>query len=377
MREKTITFAERPWVKNLGVAIAVISFIGSIYMWFFYKKAPNYEYDIVSQSALLVNHTELPTVKIYVDSVDIHHSEENISIIEIRVSNTGKASLRRDDYDISDFGLKLLNGQLLAVPELSGVSSNFVRDCFTRHHFANSGSFINMPILPLDSKEFYQFKLIVLHKDNESVSLEPIGKIIGQREIVINDAVRSDATFITRVFDENIWIHLVRLLLYLILLFSVLIFVIAVNDKKDERKKALALQEILDSKQFSTDVINAYKKHGFNLFDDLMQIYNIPEKELYKKYMSSLNYTKYERNKVNVEHWQFHHERIEIFKYMLKNSYLVMTGTQIRFDKNRKKSVTEFYGLLLEKGLVPYNLREHYKNEMIGYSSDNKYYLEA
>ena len=372
MAERKITFADRVWVKNLGLAVALISFIGSVYMWFFYQNSPNYEYDIISQSAILVDHAELPTIKIYVDSVDIHHSEENISIIEIRVSNTGKASLRRDDYDTSDFGLILSNAQLLCVPELSLASTDYIRGCFGRHDFNDSGSFISMPTLPLDSKDFYQFKIVVLHKDNELVNIKPIGKIIGQRDIVINAEVTSGQSFLIRVFDENIWIHLLRMLFYFIILFGLLVFIIALGEKVDEKKKTSELKSVLGSQDVSLELVSSYNKYGLRLFEDMMTIYKIPEKELFKKYMSSLNFTKYERNKVNIEHWEFHKLRISVFRYMLKNSYLTMNKSQINYNLKKKKSVEDFYARLSKMGVVSY---QHIDND-IEYIDSHKSYLE-
>lgn len=371
--ERIMIFADKPWVKNLGVVIAIISFVGSIYMWFFYKKAPNYEYEIMSMTTILVEHAGLPSIKIYVDSVDIRHSEENISIIEVKVANTGKAALRRDDYDVSDFGLNILNGQLLGPPELINTSTDYLRHCLMRHDFHHAGSFINVPILPLDSNDFYQLKLVVLHKEGESVMIVPVGKIIGQREIEVNEDFKSKEPFFSRLFDENVWVHLLRLLCYLILIFSILAVVIAIDDKIDERKKNKAMQKIQSSYNFDNDIINAYYKYGDRLFEDMMSIYKIPEKELYQKYMSSINYTKSEKNKANVDHWKYHNGRMRIFQYMLRNNYLIMTNNQIRFNKDKKKTVKGFYTQILAEGLVS---NDSYVTES-SFNRDNTYTLRA
>lgn len=354
MRERTIIFAERPWVKNLGVAIAIITFVVSIYMWFFYRKAPNYKYEIVSHTTVLAENAEVPYIKILVDSVDIHHTENNISIVEIKVLNSGKASLRRDDYDFSDFGLNITNGHLLGEPKFSSASTNHIVYCLATHNFRNTGSFINMPILPLDSKDYYLLKLAVLHKNNERVRFEPIGKIIGQKEIEVEDAIRLNEPFLSRLLDENIWMHLLRFLLYFLVLFGGITVCVSLDDRIRKDKKKRQFSKVIKSENIDNDVVNTYLKLGERQYESLIQILNVSEKELYKKYMSSLNFTKSDKNKTNLEQWMFHKERATTIKYMLQNKYLYLTGEQISVNKRKKKSALELYNKLLVNNLMSY-----------------------
>lgn len=348
-------FADRPWAKTIGFLITIISLVITIYVSFIYKKAPNYKYDIISQTSILANHTEVPYIKIFVDSIDIHHRRENISIVEIRVSNTGKSPLRRDDYDLSDFGLRILNGSLIGKPELINSSNEHINYCLRLHEFNDCGSFINLPIMPLDSKDFYQFKSTIIHKDNESVQLKPLGKIIGQGVIEISVEDKNEKSFLARMFDENVCIHFLRLIVYLVILFSFTYFVFFLNDKVTKLQKRRALKEIIKSNKIDTDIIQDYIKYGSSLFAGIIDILKIPENELYKKYMASLNYTKSEKNKLNVEQWIFHKGRKNMFIYMLKHSYLKIEKNQIYVNSKKKKTVTRFYQQLLSNNMTRYD----------------------
>ena len=169
MSSQKIPFADKPWIKNSAWAIAVISLIVTVYVSFFYQKSCKLEYEILSNTSILNKNVELSSIKIIVDSVDVQQSNSNISIIELLVSNRGKNHLRRDDYDNSKFGLLIQNGTLLEKPEPLSASTTHLRNCINEYSFNNDSTFLNIPTLPLDSKDFYKLKLVILHDNNHSV----------------------------------------------------------------------------------------------------------------------------------------------------------------------------------------------------------------
>ena len=193
-----------------------------------------------------------------------------------------------------------------------------------------------------------------MHKNNESVRFEPIGKIIGQKEIEVEDAIRLNEPFLSRLLDENIWMHLLRVLLYFLVLFGGITVCVSLDDRIRKDKKKRQFSKVIKSENIDNDVVNTYLKLGERQYESLIQILNVSEKELYKKYMSSLNFTKSDKNKTNLEQWMFHKERATTIKYMLQNKYLYLTGEQISVNKRKKKSALELYNKLLVNNIMSY-----------------------
>lgn len=180
---------------------------------------------------------ELSSIKIIVDSVDVQQSNANISIVDLLVSNRGKDHLRRDDYDNSKFGLLIQNATLLEKPELVSVSTTYLRNCISEYSFSYDSTFLNIPTLPLDSKDYYKLKLVLLHDNNHSLSFIPYGKIIGQKEILVIDSIDVEESFLSKVLQGSFWIHICRFFGYLMILISISVILITISESVSSRKK--------------------------------------------------------------------------------------------------------------------------------------------
>ena len=369
MDTQKITFADKPWIKNSAWAIAVISLIVTVYVSFFYQKSCKLEYEILSNTSILNKNVELSSIKIIVDSVDVQQSNANISIVELLVSNRGKDHLRRDDYDNSKFGLKVINGRLLENPELVSASTIHLRQCVTEHYFGDDSTFINIPTLPLDSKDFYQLKLVVLHNNDHSLEFVPYGKIIGQQEIHILDSINVDETFISQLIQGSIFIHLCRLVCYLIVLISFTIAIFSISDFFAERKKKSLLKQAYSNKSIENNVIDDYVKLGDVAFKEMKDYLEMSEKDLYRKFQASISFVNSIRNKKNYEQWHFHTNRANLLKHMLKNGYLKMGDGVINIDKRKRYSVMQFIDFLGANGI---SLKYYRLNPRIEYELENE-----
>lgn len=75
------------------------------------------------------------------------------------------------------------------------------------------------------------------------------------------------------------------------------------------------------------------------------------EKELYRKYQSSLTYISNQNNKRNFEQWDFHMGRADLIRHMLRSGYLKMDESAIVADKKKKKSVNRLVDYIRQNGL--------------------------
>ena len=351
MGTQKIPFADKPWIKNSAWAIAVISLIVTVYVSFFYQKSCKLEYEILSNTSILNKTVELSSIKIIVDSVDVQQSNSNISIIELLVSNRGKNHLRRDDYDNSKFGLLIQNGTLLEKPEPLSASTTHLRNCINEYSFNNDSTFLNIPTLPLDSKDFYKLKLVILHDNNHSLSFIPCGKIIGQKEILVIDSINVEESFLSKVLQGSFWIHICRLFGYLMVLISISVILITISESVSSRKKKKLIKDAYSNKEIDNEVVDDYVKLGWLSLLEVKDYLSMNEKELYRKYQSSLKYISNQNNRRNFEQWDFHMGRADLIRHMLRSGYLKMDESAIVTDKKKKKSVNLLVDYIRQNGL--------------------------
>lgn len=351
MSSQKIPFADKPWIKNSAWAIAVISLIVTVYVSFFYQKSCKLEYEILSNTSILNKNVELSSIKIIVDSVDVQQSNANISIVELLVSNRGKDHLRRDDYDNSKFGLLIQNATLLEKPELVSASTTYLRNCISEYSFSYDSTFLNIPTLPLDSKDYYKLKLVLLHDNNHSLSFIPYGKIIGQKEILVIDSIDVEESFLSKVLQGSFWIHICRFFGYLMILISISVILITISESVSSRKKKKLIKDAYSNKEIDNEVVDDYVKLGWLPLLEIKDYLSMNEKELYRKYQSSLTYISNQNNKRNFEQWDFHMRRADLIRHMLRSGYLKIDESAIVADKKKKKSVNLLVDYIRQNGL--------------------------
>lgn len=366
MDTQKITFADKPWIKNSAWAIAVISLIVTVYVSFFYQKSCKLEYEILSNTSILNKNVELSSIKIIVDSVDVQQSNANISIVELLVSNRGKDHLRRDDYDNSKFGLLIQNATLLEKPELVSASTTYLRNCISEYSFSYDSTFLNIPTLPLDSKDYYKLKLVLLHDNNHSLSFIPYGKIIGQKEILVIDSIDLEESFLSKVLQGTFWIHICRFFGYLMILISISVIIITISESVSSRKKKKLIKDAYSNKEIDNEVVDDYVKLGWLPLLEIKDYLIMNEKELYRKYQSSLTYISNQHNKRNFEQWDFHMRRADFIRHMLRRGYLKIDESAIVADKKKKKSVNLLVDYIRQNGLNidDYRVRPYVVNNM-------------
>lgn len=222
------SFIDSPFAKWI---LAIFGIVGTVFGFFgyFHIANPKIVYEIQSK-AVLFNRTEaLSSVRLYVDSLDVLQSNQNISIYTFKVSNKGSSSLTSDHYDDGAFGIKVSNGDIIKEPTVGDASNDHIIE---RYHDLSPSStldFVEIPHIALDKGEWYSFSLAILHTYDSEPTFLPIGKIIGQKELYI--AVSSEELpFWDSVFYGDWFVTSIRAVLYfLILLIVILVLVLVVN----------------------------------------------------------------------------------------------------------------------------------------------------
>lgn len=185
---------DSPYTKLFLAIIAILSFG----LWFI-KHEPKIGYSIQSEIKLINPSIDYCPIHIYIDSIDASALNKNITSYVVEVKNVGSGHLRVTDYDEGKFGLRVENGTILGGPMLVSSSINYIEERFRAARPSADSVFIEIPRISLDKQNGYNVSFLVLHDNDVTPSLSPVGKIIGQSRI-----------FIRYDYKESIWPLLVQ-----------------------------------------------------------------------------------------------------------------------------------------------------------------------
>lgn len=138
-----------------------------------------------------------------------------------------------------------------------------MRNCISEYSFSYDSTFLNIPTLPLDSKDYYKLKLVLLHDNNHSLSFIPYGKIIGQKEILVIDSIDLEESFLSKVLQGSFWIHICRFFGYLMILISISVIIITISESVSSRKKKKLIKDAYSNKEIDNEVVDDYVKLGW------------------------------------------------------------------------------------------------------------------
>jgi hypothetical protein len=174
----------------LGFVLAACFGGLAIYTEFFKSRSAKLEYEVISNTPVLTTREEVPALKILYDNLDIRQTKQTLSVVSIRVRNTGDADILNGNYDErAPVGLDIGGGTILE-PRIVAASNDYLR--------TNAGCKLKGPVsldfvpIILERQEFYVVKFLVLHPDSTAVQVRPRGKVAGVRQITLTDSSTAD-----------------------------------------------------------------------------------------------------------------------------------------------------------------------------------------
>lgn len=342
----------------LGI-IAVLGFCFTIYTGFIKKTAPQFEYDILSATDFFNSSESFTNIKILIDSTDVQENNLNVSTYIIKAENKGTSHITENEYGTGAWGLKIINGELLESPLLLESSSEYL---FHRFHVDDSMrglSQISLPALPLDIDDYYIFKVIVLHNVDSLPSFQPEGKISGQKNIVINEALPNKTNVFSKAFGGNWLVHIIRFIAYsivfIILLIGILFITEKIYDWRSKRKRIAIVKELSKQKNILPFIKEDFINNGETIVEQLNEIYQSSEDELNIKYQKSKRFVenKNPKTKNNREQFHIHNGRINQINNYIEKGYLIMSeDDSITFNTEAKKTIKDLYKKLETHGLL-------------------------
>ncbi len=200
----------------ITIVLAVpLSVIGTIlYVLYFNVNHPNIRYEIISSASVVDLKEKLGNLEIIYDNIDIIKSNQLLRMIVLKVQNDGAKSVSRESYDPDHLlGLSISSGKILDI-KLLNASNQYIKEGM---HFTQiENGKVLFPQIILEPNDFFTIKILTLGKNSVSPSITTIGKILGQKEILVSDLSNLDSQ--TTIWDNAttgpVLVQLIRALVY-------------------------------------------------------------------------------------------------------------------------------------------------------------------
>lgn len=342
--------------KYAGWGIGLVSLLLTIYSEFIRKNEPKLEYDIISSTKFINKNETSANLRIYIDSLDVQENHLNITAFNIKVENKGTSYLRYDDYDQGFFGLKIQNGYLLEPPAFVEVSIDHIKNLYHESDSVVDSTAINIPKLSLDVDDYYILRIVLLHSADSVPYFQPEGRILGQKEIHLNNLKSPTPSFWTLVFIGDWSVHLVRILLYLaIIIISALL--VGLTFSKIEKYYKRIKRKHLVSKMSKRGKIAQFVKDDFIRYGEFFivrihEVYSKNDEELVSHYQKCKEFvTNKNAKRKNLHYYTYHYNT---YLSMIERGYLELKDdNSIAVVKEARNSVCQLYSGLSSNGMLP------------------------
>lgn len=278
------------------LAIITILSLGWALFQSFHVNNPKLQYEVLSQAKLFNKTEDLSTVRLLVDTVDVLKGNQNISFYVIKVQNVGSQHLRWDDYDEGAFGLIIKDGRVLQDVDFVDASTQHIEDRFFESGISNTECFITIPKITLDRNEWYTISFSIIHSDDAIPSFAPVGKIVGQKQIIITSSSKETNQMSNRemILLGGMRVNIARAFIFLFIWLVVIVIVgnlvSGISDITNKRKKQKVLEQIIKDSSIPSFVRDDYLKHETMNIYIALNYYGLGNQRLNRAYHNALSF---------------------------------------------------------------------------------------
>lgn len=235
---------EKRWAWSFfGFLLAIIFGGIAVYTSFLQDKNPKLEYIVEGKTPVLDLRENIKNLDILYKGINIKEQDKNLSIITLKVQNNSEVNILKGFYDdLSPLQVWVENADIVDKPKVISTSNDYLKE--NAKVELDSLGFVHLPKLIIEGQENYTIRLLILHKNGVEPKIKGQGKIAGQKDwiaVISNYTKKSELRFWDRLIQGNIWIHIIRLIIYL---FTLIIVVLAISipialisDAISEKKK--------------------------------------------------------------------------------------------------------------------------------------------
>ncbi|EJB5271722.1 hypothetical protein MW651_004458 [Vibrio vulnificus] len=211
----------------ISTIFGVAGFVLAIYFSMFYEKSPKLDIELMSQFSALDIKESVDSLDVIYDNNSLNAQGMSLSVIELKVTNSGTAPILRSYYDPkSRAGFKINQGVIPEPPLVMASKTPYAHNDITIEK-PNENSIL-LPHIVLNPKDYYTIKVIVLHDSSKKPIVSSFGVIAGSPKIaVLPNLVNEDnRTLLGQFFDGSIIMNLSRFFILGFLFFVVFILVL-------------------------------------------------------------------------------------------------------------------------------------------------------
>ena len=172
-----------PW-SFLGFFSGLIFGIFGIYAVFIYERLPEIRVEVLSNTPVFSIKEEVDNLSILFNGVDIRESKQLLSILTIKILNSGNLSITTGDFDENDpLSIVVDSGNVIKADMLNTADSYF-KKVFLQSNKIEKG--IELPKFILEPGQYFIFKILVLHDASKQPAVKSKGRVakIGSVDVI-------------------------------------------------------------------------------------------------------------------------------------------------------------------------------------------------
>lgn len=195
-----------------------------------------------------------------------------------------------------------------------------------------AGNYCEVPRISLDINEWYTISFAVIHSNDVVPRLNPVGKVIGQKEINIVELTSQTDSFWGKLFYGDLNDNLIRLVLSFIILLIMMVileFIFSAIDKLVNKNNRHKIKNRMNNDPRISSLVKAdYESSGDKYVSMAYRYYGLGETDLNKLY-EVLNQFIYSKEKSFKDDFD---KRISMFRDL---TTLIAKG-YLKMDENNK-----------------------------------------
>ncbi len=231
-----------PW-GVIGFAATLILGLPALYLTL-RELTPRVTIEVLSVANVFDVYRPLPELTIVFKGENIQEKGKNIRIVTLSLSNLGEKNVVQGDYDQNQpFGFTIPRTQIVGEPRIIRADSAYLEKHLMPRVVAQDT--IEFSKVILEKANAAIFELVILQDKDAPLVITPIGKISGQRDILVVDRTDDGKIgFWQNLLHGGIAINIIRFILAALLFIALVIAIVAVvssiHDWKSSRRRKRA-----------------------------------------------------------------------------------------------------------------------------------------
>ncbi len=211
---------------SIGLIIGLVFGILSVYVDFFRSSDPELTLNVLNNATVFDIKENIGELDVLYDSTSLTKQGKTISLITIKIANTGNESILREHFDsISPLRIFIDSSKIVQNPQIIETNESYLNKSVSFSRISDNEFTINPFIF--DKGKFFIIKLLAIHQQGFTPTIKADGKIarIDNFEILSSFNNQKKESFWSTVIHGSFLIHVTRFFTYL---FVIVVFVILI-----------------------------------------------------------------------------------------------------------------------------------------------------